>query len=328
MKSKLMILGVLVMVASFAAGDAVSALRHLAATDSSAAGDVTSLLPHVSTSSFVPQSSNSSGNNATTASASNTTMNWAGYVSKGGTYTAISGSWQIPSVTVGSDSAASDATWIGIGGDTSSDLIQVGTENIVEDGQVASSTFFEELPNSSENIPTVTVSAGDKVSASITEVATGEWNISINDLTNGESYSNTVYYNSSESSAEWVEEAPSDGSSIIPLDEFGSVTFTGGSTVENGKTVSISGSNAQVLTMDNGAGQALTATSALQNNGGSFTVTRTSASNDVGGGQYTTVPTGWTRHEPGPGSYYRGWGRSYREWGQYDGLSSELFSSW
>jgi hypothetical protein len=326
-KSKLMILGMLLAVAGFAVADAATALRQLPVAYGSFAGSTNTTAPQVSTSSYTPSTATSAGS-GTTSSASNTTMNWAGYVSKGGTYTAISGSWRIPNVTVGSDPVASDAAWIGIGGDSSSDLIQVGTENIVENGQVASSTFYEQLPQGSETIPTVTVSAGDKVSASIKEVTGGEWDVTISNLTNGESYNNTVYYNSSESSAEWVEEAPSDGSSIIPLDEFGSVSFTGGSTTENGKTVSIAGSNAQPLTMDNEAGQALTTTSAITDGGSGFTVTRTGASNDISGGQYVTVPEGWTRHEPGLGSYGGGWGQSRREWAQYGDPTSYVFSSW
>jgi hypothetical protein len=147
----------------------------------------------------------------TEASTSNITTNWAGYVSKGGTYTSISGSWVVPSVDAeASDSIAADATWIGIGGVTSSDLIQIGTQDVVENGQVDSGSFYEELPDSSSTISDINVAAGDSITASIKEVSTNEWLINIKDNTNGESYSNEVYYDSSESSAEWIEEAPSD----------------------------------------------------------------------------------------------------------------------
>jgi hypothetical protein len=261
-------------------------------------------------------------------------MNWAGYISTGGTYTTVSGTWKVPSVAAGDDPVAADATWIGIGGDTSDDLIQTGTENIVEDGQVAGSTFYEELPNTAETIPTVTVNPGDTVTASIKEVSSGEWTINIEDVTDGESYSNTVSYDSSESSAEWIEEAPSDGSTIVPLDQFGPVTFTGGSTTENGQAVSIAGSDAQVATMDNDSGQALATVSALSATGDGFTVTRTAASNDdssEGSGQYGNVPgTGWTGNEPGMGGYYPGGGRIYRvqsESGNEDSPSS-VYMSW
>ena len=150
-----------------------------------------------------------SGGAQTTVSTSNTTDNWAGYVSTGGTYTGITGSWIVPSVSATSDSTAADATWIGIGGDTSSDLIQVGTQDMMSAGQQTTGTFYERLPDTAVSIPTVSVNAGDTINASITEVSTGEWKISITDVTNGQSFTNSVAYNSSESSAEWIQEAPS-----------------------------------------------------------------------------------------------------------------------
>jgi hypothetical protein len=271
-----------------------------------------------STSSFTMPGTTTSGSTTPQSSTSDTTTNWAGYVSTGGTYAAVSGSWTVPSVSGGSDTVAADATWIGIGGDTSDDLIQIGTQNAVQAGQVTTGTFYERLPDTSEDVPSVNVNAGDTVTASIRQVATGSWMISITDTTNGESYTNAVAYNSSESSAEWVEEAPSMETGVIPLDDFGTLTFTGGGTTENGSTLSIAGSDARVLTMDNTAGEALTSTSTLTRDGGGFTVSRTSASSDEsygdsdGYGQYyVTVPSGgWTRQEPGRAAWSGDWGQS------------------
>ncbi|HUB92950.1 MAG TPA: G1 family glutamic endopeptidase [Verrucomicrobiae bacterium] len=281
------------------------ALRQLPTTYGSALGAASSFIPHVSTTSFIPTSSTDPTSTASTTG--DVTENWAGYVSTGGTYTAISGSWNVPSVATGTNSEAADATWIGIGGDTSDDLIQIGTQNDVEDGQVTTGTFYERLPDASETIASVNVSAGDAVTASIKQVDPDEWSVSITDTTNGESFSNTVAYNSTNSSAEWIEEAPSDGNAIVPLDEFGSVAFTSGSTIENGTTLSIAGSKAQALTMVSSDGETLATTSALNSAGTGFTVTRTSA-DAVGTDQYEPIPTGWSRHEPGLGSY-RGVGR-------------------
>src|ERR1041385_7576167 len=47
--------------------------------------------------------------------------NWAGYVASGGTYTGVSGSWVVPSVSDPTGESA-DATWVGIGGVGSDDL--------------------------------------------------------------------------------------------------------------------------------------------------------------------------------------------------------------
>jgi hypothetical protein len=204
-------------------------------------------------------------------------------------------------VTADDESVSADATWIGIGGITSTDLIQVGTQNLLQDGQVTSSTFYEQLPDTSENIPTISISPGDTVTASISEISSGEWSISIKDNTNGQSYSNVEYYDSAESSADWIEEAPTDTNGVIPLDEFGSVGFTSGLTDENGSTVSIADSNAEALVMENAEGEALTSTSAITD-GGNFTVTRTDASADTldtNEPGTTYIPRGRSSYEPG-----------------------------
>jgi len=330
-KAKLIILTGFILMAGWLMADIISATRQLPTTYGGAVGFTSSRVPQSSTSTPAPSPTtspdNPSGNAETAASTSDTTDNWSGYVSTGGTYTTVSGSWKVPSVVASTDPVASDATWIGIGGDTSDDLIQVGTQNVVEDGQVTPGSFYEQLPDTSQAVPNLSVSAGDTITASIKEVSAGEWSISIEDVTNGESYTNTVAYNSSESSAEWVEEAPSDGSSIVPLDEFGTVTFTGGSTTKNGSTVSIAGSDAQALTMDNEEGQAVATTSVLNTNGDGFVVTRTDESDDsgIGIGQYGNVPGGWTRHEPGM-SAYGGWGRGYRSQQGY--VSPDAYTGW
>jgi hypothetical protein len=329
-KTKLLVvLAGLVAMASWLMADITSTIRQVPTTYGKSVGLTSSVTPQAPTSSSTSTPTSPNGNVTDASAISDTTENWAGYVSTGGAYTTVSGSWTVPSVVAGTDPVAADATWIGIGGDTSSDLIQVGTQNVVEDGQVTPGSFYEQLPNTSQTVPNLSVSAGDTITASIKEVATGEWSISIEDITNGESYTNTVAYSSSESSAEWIEEAPSDGNTIVPLDQFGSVTFTGGSTTENGDTVSIAGSNAQSLTMDDEEGQALATTSALSSSGDSFIVTRTDVSGDstVGDGQYSNIPGGWTRHEPGL-SGYGGWGRGHRSWSQGYTSSNGYTQEW
>jgi hypothetical protein len=329
LKAKILLSAGFVTIAAFLISDIMSATQQLPATYGKAQGLVSSVTTPASTSVFTPTSTTSSGSGSSAVTAStfsDTTQNWAGYVSSGGTYTTISGSWKVPSVIAGSEAIASDATWIGIGGDTTDDLIQVGTQNVAENGQVTSGTFYEQLPDTSQSISSVNVSAGDTVTASIKEVADGEWSITIQDVTNGESYTNTVAYNSSESSAEWIEEAPSDGDGIVPLDEFGSVTFTGGSTTENGSLVSIAGSNARPVTMDNEERQTLTAVSALNSIGDGFVVTRTDASSDnVEASGYDVVPGGWTRHEPGI-SGYMGRGYGHHSWPQNSYTSPSAYT--
>jgi hypothetical protein len=235
------------------------------------------------------------------ASQNTTTNNWAGYVTTTESYSGVSGSWTVPKATSNSNTSA-DVTWIGIGGVTSNDLIQVGTQNIVSaNNQVSASAFYELLPSASQPLSTVTVHPGDSITASITEISSGEWNITLRDNSDGQSYTNTVSYTSSQSSAEWIEEDPSDGMSEIPLDNFGTTTFTDGSAIQNGTTVNISGSGAYAVTMINLEDQALATTSSLESNGASFVVTRDTANSVSSLTQFNRDPESWRRRGSGIG---------------------------
>lgn len=218
-------------------------------------------------------------------SVSNTSRNWSGYVATGGTiYTSVSGTWVIakPDSTI----AGIDATWVGIGGANTTDLIQAGTEATVNgDGTVTYDAWTETLPQSTKSV-SLAVNAGDTVSVTITEQTTGLWLIDMKNVTTGKSYTTTIRYNSSKSSAEWIQEAPSVGRGVAPLDSFGTVRFTAGSTVVDGRQQSVSGAGAKAVTMTDGANQPLAVPSAIGGDGSSFSVTRTSnPGTNLGGGR-------------------------------------------
>ncbi len=85
-------------------------------------------------------------------------------------------------------------------------LIQAGTEEDVSaSGQTSYSAWWEILPAPSISA-SVSVNPGDKVSVSIS--GPGLWTISFKDLTNGQSFTQTVPYTSPLDTAEWIEEAP------------------------------------------------------------------------------------------------------------------------
>jgi hypothetical protein len=215
-----------------------------------------------------------------------TSRNWSGYVATGGTsYTSVSGTWVVPKPDA--NVPGIDATWVGIGGANTTDLIQAGTEATVNpDGTVTYDAWTETLPQATRTI-SLSVSAGDTVSVSITEQSSGLWLIEMKNVTTGKSFTTTIRYNSSKSSAEWIEEAPSVGRGIAPLDSFGSLKFSAGSTVVDGKRQTIAGAGAKAVTMTDAANQPLAVPSAIGGDGSSFTVTRTSnpGTNTGGGGR-------------------------------------------
>lgn len=210
------------------------------------------------------------------ASGGYTSTNWSGYVATDGGYTAVSGAWRAPAVTGNGSTTTADSSWIGIGGVFTNDLIQTGTENSVSaSGQVYTAAFYELLPGAAIEIPSLSVSSSDNMSASITETSPGKWLISITDVSTGQNYTTTVDYASSHSSVEWIEEDPSYlNGTQVPFDTFTTVSFANGSAKVNGVTANIAASNGQPITMLNAAGQPIATPSILTASGAGFNVYR------------------------------------------------------
>ncbi|MDR3643327.1 MAG: G1 family endopeptidase [Candidatus Doudnabacteria bacterium] len=219
---------------------------------------------------------------------SGSSYNWAGYTAAGGSFTGVTGSWVVPAPTASGNFSA-DAEWIGIGGINSSDLIQVGTQTIFSGSQPAYQAWYETLPGASKNIA-MTIKPGDQMSASIISNSSGQWTVSLADLSTGQNFQTVVPYASSESSAEWVVEMPTQvGSGFIPLDNFGAVSFSSATAIKNGVTQTLSQLAAQPLTMASTAQQVLASTGSINGDGASFSVTRTSvtASTSPGIGSFS-----------------------------------------
>lgn len=201
-----------------------------------------------------------------------TSANWAGYAATSGSYTAVSGTWNVPKVK-SSDKLEADATWVGIGGVNSQDLIQSGTQAITENRQIEYQAWIEMLPDPPENIP-VKIRPGDIVAVSIDRISGNKWHISFVDKTNGKKYEKTANYSSSLSSAEWIEEAPTNDSSVMALDKFAKIKFISASTVKNGHITAIAKSGAKPIAISNDSGKIIAKPSAIAKNSGSFYVTR------------------------------------------------------
>ena len=221
------------------------------------------------------------------ASVTSSSSNWSGYAASGGTFTSVTATWTVPNVSPNTSGA--DATWVGIGGLSSRDLIQAGTQAMVDGSGVSYTSWIEMLPESSREVP-LSISAGDSVTVSITQQSGNDWLISMKNNTTGGTYNTTVQYSSSNSSAEWVQEAPSVGRGLVSLDQFGVLQFSRASAVRDGKQMSLSALGAKAITMINGQGQAIAQPSTISSDGSSFTVARTDAT--------STPQTGGRRRRP------------------------------
>lgn len=192
--------------------------------------------------------------------------NWSGYTTLGSGFTKVQGTWIVPAVTpTSSTGIEADTTWVGIGGVNNWNLIQAGTEAIVINGRVEYHSWYELLPDVS--IPTpLSVSPGHSVTTVISETSPNNWFIEIKNNTTGQSWSKTVYYESTKSSAEWIQEAPSHDNSVLPIDDFKSVTFTNAYTVRDGITYAANDLPVHAMILTDNSGKVLaTPTSFITN---------------------------------------------------------------
>lgn len=229
-----------------------------------------------------PQTRPGTGPTGPAATSFSTSSNWSGYAASGGKFTSVTGTWIVPTVTGGI--AGADATWVGIGGIDTRDLIQAGTQATVNGGDVEYEAWIEMLPASSRPV-SLSVNPGDSVTVTLTQKSAVDWTILMKNNTTGGRYSTTVQYTSSNASAEWVQEAPSAGRGTIPLDDFGTLQFTDATAVRDGATLGLSDLGAQAITMINGLRQPLANPSVIGADGKSFTVTRTDNQSTSAGGQ-------------------------------------------
>jgi hypothetical protein len=198
--------------------------------------------------------------------------NWSGYSATGGSFTAVSGTWTVPQPS--SASPGSDAAWVGIGGVRGRDLIQAGTEqNVSASGRISYQAWTELLPQTSHPVQ-LKVSPGDSMTVSIAEQPDGSWLIDMKNNTSSQTFQATEHYQSSHSSAEWVEESPSGRRGVLPLSHFGTVRFSAATAVKDGKTVTIAQAGGRPITMIDRDDRPIAQPSALGSDGASFSVER------------------------------------------------------
>jgi hypothetical protein len=198
--------------------------------------------------------------------------------------TYVTGSWNVPSVS--GNSTGYCAVWVGIDGMGSQTVEQIGTGSDVENGVVHYYAWYEMYPDYMIPISTLTISAGDAITASVRYLTSGSYSgmflLTISDDTTGQSFSIYQTLATAERlSAEWIVEVPSSDAGLLTLADFSPVTFTNAQATVNGVTGAIDSSsweNAQIDLVSYYGSSVLASTSALTDlaSGSSFTVTRTS----------------------------------------------------
>ena len=233
--------------------------------------------------------STGSGGSGSGASSSETSSNWSGYAAatslsnpQTDSVTAVSGTWIMPTATAGGNTTAYASVWVGIDGYSSNSVEQIGADADIVNGKATYYAWYEMYPSDSVNITSMTISAGDSITASVQYLSSGahagKFQLTITDTSKAND-SFTIYETDAQaqrSSAEWVVEAPSSGYGVLPLANFGSVAFTNASATIDGKTGAIDSSSWQSSAITMAAGSGVEASvSALTDSGGTSSFTDT-----------------------------------------------------
>jgi len=151
--------------------------------------------------------------------------NWSGYAETG-TYTGVTSTWTVPSVSASSTNTFS-SVWVGVDGFNNSNLIQTGTEEDWYNGSAHYNAWWEILPAAETALPSgYAVAPGDRMSASIYKTTATAlvsrhrlahyWWINISDAGHW-NFSTYQLYTGPGTSAEWVVEAPQVNGRIATL---------------------------------------------------------------------------------------------------------------
>ncbi len=172
-------------------------------------------------------------------------FNWSGYAvtSAPGTVTDVKASWIVPTI-IGSCGPVDQYSsfWVGIDGLNSPTVEQTGTDSACVGGARSYYAWYELYPQPSHVIKKIKVHPGDTIFAEVS-YSSGKFNITIADLTTHKRFTKiTIVSSAQRSSAEWIAEAPSSTTGILPLANFGLVRFGGDYTgIANSCYATISG---------------------------------------------------------------------------------------
>jgi hypothetical protein len=222
--------------------------------------------------------------NGLTPESSVSSENWSGYAVTGSSFTVALGSWVIPSVNCSKTPGTYSSFWVGIDGYSSSTVEQTGTDSDCSGSSARYYAWYEFYPHPSFVISGLTVSPGNKMSASVT-YSGSQFTVKITNTTTGKSFSkSSTVSGARRTSAEWIAEAPccTRSGGILPLADFGTVDFgqnyTGVSKTNDATDGSISGPISQFgssvfsITMVSSGGATEAVPSGLSSDGTSFDV--------------------------------------------------------
>ena len=192
--------------------------------------------------------------------------NWAGGVVEGSGFKTVTGTFTIPKVTVPSGGSSrtlySASAWVGIDGySCSSAILQTGVDFSIQNGVVTYDSWYEWYPDYAYDFTGISFSAGDSVTVTVTASSKTGGVATIKNNSKGTSVSHTFTSQTAgslcQTDAEWIVEdftqIQNGQQSLVPLVNFGTVTFSGASaTTNSGSKVGPAGADVIDLISANG----------------------------------------------------------------------------
>ncbi|KAI0656071.1 acid proteinase [Cubamyces menziesii] len=161
------------------------------------------------------------------------TSNWAGAVLVAGpkTYIAATGSFIVPTPREPSGGSGfhSAAIWVGIDGDTcQSAILQTGVDITVSGGTTSYNAWYEWYPAAMSDFSGFTIRPGDNISATVIADSLTSGTATIVNYSTGQEVTKILTSQPAlcQENAEWIVEDYTESGGLVPLANFGTVTFT------------------------------------------------------------------------------------------------------
>jgi len=154
-------------------------------------------------------------------------INWSGYAVHSGRYRNVSATWIEPTAKCTLPKAKQYAAfWVGLDGYSSGSVEQIGTDSDCAGKTPHYYGWYEMFPAAPFFFKTL-VRPGNEMSASVTFSGTDTYTLVLRNLSRG--WTHTIVKHETglaRSSAEFITEAPSSGSGVLPLADYGTVTLS------------------------------------------------------------------------------------------------------
>jgi len=188
-------------------------------------------------------------NLATNVSHVEYSSNWAGAVYDSypsGSFTSVTGTFVVPTPKTpsGGSGSYSASAWVGIDGDTcDTAILQTGVDFTVDGGSTSYDAWYEWYPDYAYDFSGISISAGNTIKVTVTASSTTSGTAVIENVSTGQTVSKSITSSSAlcEENAEWIVEDYEENGSLVPLANFGTVTFTSASASTTSGSVGPSG---------------------------------------------------------------------------------------